>query len=249
MAKELFENYITAVTSHVKFRFDRRAIGQELREHMEDLYEDLLSQDIDEEQAAQLTVDYMGDSEELGKELNEAHNPVLGYVWLWVRRLFILIFIFFGLPTVFMGGCDALTTGYDMAETFFMDLQKEDDVVYTVDVNQKAKIDNTVLSVKKLKYHEDGTLEIRYLSYGLPFTEKILFPFSLYGCEVSNGADYVKKVGLGAKNTYHVQGLYWDISTYLEDFPADSKWCNIIYENGERSFTMEIPLPQKEGEA
>lgn len=60
MAKELFENYIKAVTSHVKFRFDRRAIGQELREHMEDLYEDLLSQDIDEEQAAQLTVDYMG---------------------------------------------------------------------------------------------------------------------------------------------------------------------------------------------
>ena len=57
------------------------------------------------------------------------------------------------------------------------------------------------------------------------------------------------KVGLGAKNTYHVQGLYWDISTYLEDFPADSKWCNIIYENGERSFTIEIPLPQKEGEA
>ena len=42
MAKELFENYITAVTSHVKFRFDRYDIGQELREHMEDLYEDLL---------------------------------------------------------------------------------------------------------------------------------------------------------------------------------------------------------------
>ena len=78
MGKELFENYIKAVTSYVKFRFDRRAIGQELREHMEDLYEDLLSQDIDEEQAAQLTVDYMGDSEELGKELNEAHNPVWG---------------------------------------------------------------------------------------------------------------------------------------------------------------------------
>ena len=46
-----------------------------------------------------------------------------------------------------------MTTGYDMAETFFMDLQKEDDVVYTVDVNQKAKIDDTVFSVKKLKYH------------------------------------------------------------------------------------------------
>ena len=89
--REPWERYLNDVVSHVRFAFDRRKIRQELREHMEDLYEDLLSQDIDEEQAAQLTVDYMGDSEELGKELNEAHNPVLGYVWLWVRRLFILI--------------------------------------------------------------------------------------------------------------------------------------------------------------
>ncbi|WP_306544043.1 permease prefix domain 1-containing protein [Anaerotignum sp.] len=66
------------MTSCVQFRFDRRAIRQELLAHMEDLYEDLLSQDIDEEQAAQLTVDYMGDSMEVGKELNEIHNPVLG---------------------------------------------------------------------------------------------------------------------------------------------------------------------------
>ena len=249
MAKELFENYITAVTSHVKFRFDRRAIGQELREHMEDLYEDLLSQDIDEEQAAQLTVDYMGDSEELGKELNEAHNPVLGYVWLWVRRLFILVFLFFGLPAVFMGSCDVLTTGTDAVETLLMDLGGDDDVVYTVDVNQKVKIDDTVFSVKKLKYHEDGTLEIRYLSYQTPIVDGLFTRFSLYDCEINNGADYVKEVNFWTEDTYHVQGLYWDISAYLEDFPADSTWGNIIYENGERSFTMEIPLPQKEGEA
>lgn len=42
MQKEFFERYVREVTSHVKFRFDRRAIGQELLEHMEDLYEDLL---------------------------------------------------------------------------------------------------------------------------------------------------------------------------------------------------------------
>ena len=56
MEREKFEIYIREVTSHVKFPFDRRAIRQELLAHMEDLYEDLLSQDIDEEQAAQLTV-------------------------------------------------------------------------------------------------------------------------------------------------------------------------------------------------
>ena len=72
MEREKSDTYIREVTSHVKFPFDRRAVAKELREHMEDLYEDLLSQDIEEEQAAQLTVDYMGDSEEVGKEFARA---------------------------------------------------------------------------------------------------------------------------------------------------------------------------------
>ena len=44
----LWERYLNDVVSHVRFAFDRRKIRQELAEHMEDLYEDLLSQDIDE---------------------------------------------------------------------------------------------------------------------------------------------------------------------------------------------------------
>ena len=63
--REPWERYLNDVVSHVRFAFDRRKIRQELAEHMEDLYEDLLSQDIDEKQAAELTVDYMGDSEEM----------------------------------------------------------------------------------------------------------------------------------------------------------------------------------------
>ena len=94
--KELFERYIQEVTSCVQFRFDRRAIRQELLAHMEDLYEDLLSQDIDEEQAAQLTVDYMGDSMEVGKELNEVHHPLWGWIWLvtrWMARLCVVVLV------------------------------------------------------------------------------------------------------------------------------------------------------------
>lgn len=89
--REPWERYLNDVVSHVRFAFDRRKIRQELREHMEDLYEDLLSQDIDEKQAAELTVDYMGDSEELGKELDKAHHPVLGDVWLILGILCIVV--------------------------------------------------------------------------------------------------------------------------------------------------------------
>ena len=89
--REPWERYLNDVVSHVRFAFDRRKIRQELREHMEDLYEDLLSQDIDEKQAAELTVDYMGDNEELGKELDKAHHPVLGYDWLILGILCIVV--------------------------------------------------------------------------------------------------------------------------------------------------------------
>ena len=100
MEREKFEIYIREVTSHVKFPFDRRAVAKELREHMEDLYEDLLSQDIEEEQAAQLTVDYMGDSEEVGKELNEVHHPLWGWIWLvtrWIARLCVVVLVGWGI--------------------------------------------------------------------------------------------------------------------------------------------------------
>ena len=40
--REPWERYLNDVVSHVRFAFDRRKIRQELREHMEDLYEALL---------------------------------------------------------------------------------------------------------------------------------------------------------------------------------------------------------------
>ena len=41
--REPWERYLNDVVSHVRFAFDRRKIRQELAEHMEDLYEDLLT--------------------------------------------------------------------------------------------------------------------------------------------------------------------------------------------------------------
>ena len=248
MAKELFENYITAVTSHVKFRFDRYDIGQELREHMEDLYEDLLSQDIDEEQAAQLTVDYMGDSEELGKELNEAHNPVLGYVWLWVRRLFILIFIAFGLPVISVGGCRAIGTGYGAVDRFFTELYEEtpENLVYTVEVNRQVKVDDMVVGVEELRYYQNGDMELKYITYQELFSTALTGTFDFYDCYLTDGENYTSQ--FRPRNTQiAVSGIYYEAgSITYPDFPADAKECHFIYDREGRQFDMEISLPQKE---
>lgn len=155
MAKELFENYIKAVTSHVKFRFDRYDIGQELREHMEDLYEDLLSQDIDEEQAAQLTVDYMGDSEEVGKELNEVHHPLWGWIWLvtrWIARLCVVVLVLWG-----------LIQGISFGETYLQQIEhKNGNVVYTISPVLEAQLYGSEVQIEEIRYYDDGTLEYTY---------------------------------------------------------------------------------------
>lgn len=155
MEREKFDTYIREVTSHVKFPFDRRAIAKELQAHMEDLYEDLLSQDIDEEQAAQLTVDYMGDSEELGKELNEVHHPLWGWIWLvtrWMARFCVVVLVLWG-----------LIQGISFGETYLQRIEhKNGNVVYTISPVLEAQLYGSKVQIEGIRYFDDGTLEYTY---------------------------------------------------------------------------------------
>ena len=99
-----------------------------------DLYEDLLSQDIDEKQAAELTVDYMGDSAELGKELDKVHNPVLVYVWLTLGIICIVV----AAKTAF----GLLDTGIGIAKGYFAEVRpaSASEVVYTISPDVEKKV-------------------------------------------------------------------------------------------------------------
>ena len=155
MEREKFDTYIREVTSHVKFPFDRRAIAKELQAHMEDLYEDLLSQDIDEEQAAQLTVDYMGDSEELGKELNEVHHPLWGWIWLvtrWMARLCVVVLVGWG-----------IIQGVSFGDTYLQQIEhKTGNVVYTISPVLEERLYGSEVQIEEIRYYDDGTLEYTY---------------------------------------------------------------------------------------
>ena len=143
MEKGLFDTYIREVTSYVRFPFDRRAIAKELQAHMEDLYEDLLSQDIDEEQAAQLTVDYMGDSEEVGKELNEVHHPLWGWIWLvtrWMARLCMVVLVGWG-----------IIQGVSFGDTYLQQIEhRNGNVVYTISPVLEAQLYGSEVQIEEI---------------------------------------------------------------------------------------------------
>lgn len=65
MKEKRWETYLDEVLSFVKFKYDHKAIRRELAEHMADLQEDLLAEGMDEETAAYMTAEYMGDAAEI----------------------------------------------------------------------------------------------------------------------------------------------------------------------------------------
>ena len=88
MAVSKFNDFCTQVCEHVA----------ELAAHMEDHAAALMERGVPEEAAAQQAVAAMGDPEEIGKELDKSHSPLLGWFQIWFRRavwcLAVLVLLF-----------------------------------------------------------------------------------------------------------------------------------------------------------
>lgn len=87
------KEYLQRVRKHILYVFDRNSIEQELAQHLQDSMDDLWEAGYSKEEAERLAVEYMGSPDEVGKQLNKEHHPVLGYAWLAsVVLLIVLVF-------------------------------------------------------------------------------------------------------------------------------------------------------------
>lgn len=75
--------WLETAVAGIRFKPDRQAVEEELREHIEDKTLDLMRifPGMTEEEAREQALDRMGDPEEIGKELAKIHKPWLGYLW------------------------------------------------------------------------------------------------------------------------------------------------------------------------
>ena len=95
-----FYDWKKEVLRHVRFFFDHGAIEKELTAHYEDSVADFIRIGYDRALAESRALAAMGDAEEVGKGLDRAHNPILG--WLWqisriVAAAFVLLALWSGL--------------------------------------------------------------------------------------------------------------------------------------------------------
>ena len=78
MGHPTIDDFCAQVCQQVRFRPDHAAIRAELAAHWEDHAAALMERGIPEEEAARRALEAMGDPEEIGKELDKSHSPLLG---------------------------------------------------------------------------------------------------------------------------------------------------------------------------
>ena len=69
------------VLGHIRFKPDRKAIERELTAHYEDHRLDLERVGYEPDLAAERALRAMGDADEVGRALDRAHKPWLGWLW------------------------------------------------------------------------------------------------------------------------------------------------------------------------
>ena len=76
-----WRGWCRTVVEQIRFKPDRWAVRQELAAHMEDRRAALERLGYDRGLATERTLQAMGDPEAVGKALDQAHKPALGWLW------------------------------------------------------------------------------------------------------------------------------------------------------------------------
>ena len=76
-----FQTWCRTVTGQVRFKPDRWEIAKELEAHYEDRVRDLERLGYDRPLAEERSLKAMGDPEEVGRAMDKAHKPWLGWLW------------------------------------------------------------------------------------------------------------------------------------------------------------------------
>lgn len=89
--KETWTKWCDRVCDWIRFFPDHKAVRRELEAHMEEHYQTFLADGLDEQEAEDRALACMGNADEVGRELDQVHSPMLGLLWLMSKGAVILL--------------------------------------------------------------------------------------------------------------------------------------------------------------
>lgn len=99
------KEFLDSVCEQIKYKPIRESISEELKNHIEESKESYMKEGLEENIAEEKAIRQMGDSKEIGKELNKIHRPKLD----WKLVIITLMMICFGFLIAFTKTCNLTT--------------------------------------------------------------------------------------------------------------------------------------------
>ena len=163
-----FDDYIKSVLSQIAFVFEHKNIKRELMSHLNDLYEEYVEQGLETSELIRRVIEDMGDPVKIGKELNQIHHPLIGWLWHLSRIAVIVLAVY----SLFLVGAETLShllnnrfisdKSFDI-EQFLHDKRSEtNEVHFDLDMNILITLEDGKLLLDRLIQLEDGTVFVLY---------------------------------------------------------------------------------------
>lgn len=226
-------DFVNKLLKEIRFFPVKREIEQEYRAHIEDKIQDLVKEEeMTKEEALSLTLKEMGDPQEIGKTLNNVHNPFLG----WALSISWGLLIIFGAFTLHL-------LIYSSTEFFFYGTNEtgieEQRVIKEVVIDQEVQIDEVSHYFDRMVIQDNGTAFVLIESESVrrqPRNRPIWFT-AVYD-------------DLG--NTYSEHSLPYrsrffrsDFVLKLRNFSEDAQALTLVYNRYNREFEVTFPLPER----
>ena len=171
------QEFLESIRKQIHFVFDRDSIEQEFNQHIEDSTFDFMSEGYSKEEAEKIAIEQMGDPIEIGKQLNEEHKPLLGYLWMTSKVVLGLLTI----PACFWIG----VFGYSLFQIGTPVVVENSEVIIPLDI--KFDVDTHYVTLNDICVSDKGEYMITYRSWTNYFYSRTGWSNSLFAIEDKNG--------------------------------------------------------------
>jgi hypothetical protein len=161
----------------VKFIVDHRSIKRELKSHINDLIEEHHWQSLSNVELDKRIMEEMGPPDEIGKELNKIHHPIIGYVWVITRVVFIVIVclslynVYKSITLTSQSSLSKSDSNLDIKSVLYALGYTKDEELSNVkyrdwDIHEVVEIDNTILVFERILLLDNNNLVLLYRTEG-----------------------------------------------------------------------------------
>jgi hypothetical protein len=240
-------SYIKQVLKQVKFVIDHRSIKRELSSHIIDLVDEHQWQHLSDCDLNKMIQEEMGNPIDLGKSLNLVHKPILGYIWVLSRSIFLIVLClsFFNLYKTLVNTSvtrqaitDEKLNVNDLVNTVGNTLGKDYSNLKYRDwnIHEVIEFDYSFLIFEQIILTEDNNLILVYRSqtkFNLLNKYSYIYVFSNLDLTDQNNTQYFPSydVQMGMNNMM--------ISLYT-DVPFETQLIKVDFKQVKESFTFAV---------